>query len=163
MASPVFFLQFCLFYVAVFQFCVWRRLSASFCTLPSHLLCGLPTSLFALKLPPEISFGMHWFSILINVACLLQSLYLDICLKSYILVHLIQLFTLSNSPHSLFVDRSKYLLEDFLFKGIDLFIACLVRVTCFTIIHQTLWMRVLYSVTQTFQLILHLVKDKEEK
>jgi hypothetical protein len=39
----------------------------------------------------------------------------------------------------------------------------LVKSPCFTVIHQTLWMRVLYNVTQTLQLMLHFIKDKVDK
>ena len=39
-------------------------MSASSCTLSSHLLCGLPTSLFPLTLPLKTLFGMQWSSIL---------------------------------------------------------------------------------------------------
>jgi hypothetical protein len=49
-----------LFSAADFQFRTWSTAIASFCTLFSHLLRDLPTSLLPPKLPPKIQFGMRW-------------------------------------------------------------------------------------------------------
>jgi len=49
-------------YCCLLQFRTWSRASESFCTLLSHLLRDLPTSLLPPKLPPKTHFGMWWSS-----------------------------------------------------------------------------------------------------
>jgi hypothetical protein len=56
----------------------------------------------------------------------LESLYLDICSKVYIVITLIWPFIVSDCPHSFSTGRSKYLLEDFSFKGINFVIVAYV-------------------------------------
>ena len=50
---PVFILQFCPFFATDFQFHIWRRETASFCTLSSRLLHDVRTGQFPPKLPPK--------------------------------------------------------------------------------------------------------------
>jgi len=54
---PNFFPQFCLFRDTDFQFRIWSTDIASFCTLSSHPLRGLPTGLLPPKLPSAILLG----------------------------------------------------------------------------------------------------------
>lgn len=58
-----------------FQVCIWSRKTASFRTVSSHLLCGLPTDLFLLKLPPKFFLGLKKSSVRNNVTIPLESLY----------------------------------------------------------------------------------------
>jgi hypothetical protein len=127
MASPVFFLQFCLFFATGFQFRTWSRETASFCTFSYHLLLGvlafflqnflLKSSLGCDSLPSLWLYQPIWVFIQIHVERGI-SLYTSCSSSWYLILHALcewvglnifwRIFRLKNQFYSLMPKYCKW-------------------------------------------------------